>query len=345
MRCKTDDAWLKAVEYATMYATTVTLLPTHRPETNGVMYRNRRIGTSIINVAEWSDKIGTHKLIRNLRKGYERVRYVGHWCNSEAGVPDPLRNTTIKPGGTTPNLPGENAGFNRPNFEFMIRRVRLAKTSPVYQILVDAGVPHEPDVTDTKGTEVFEFPVRKTGYKKTSLWEQASMLCLLQREWSDNAVSNTLNFRPKWNLKYHLWFSEYNQFIRDTVLDQYMTMAERIEIRSKKIPSIDSFKEFKATFVFNDESTEVKVYEYDENHEEEDIEPVLSSIAPLTKSVAMLPITPKGVYQQMPEEGITEDEYNNRLLGIKPIDWSKLRGSDGLDERYCEGPQCVVRHG
>jgi len=344
MRCKTDEAWLRAVEYATVYATTVTLLPTHRPETNSVMYRNRRIGGSIINVAEWSDKIGTHKLIANLRKGYEKVRNVGHWCNSEAGIPDPIRHTTIKPGGTTPNLPGQNSGFNRPNFEFMIRRVRLSRNSPVYQILLDAGVPHEPDVTDPKGTEIFEFPVHKTGFKKVSLWEQASMLCLLQREWSDNAVSNTLNFRPKWNLKYHLWPTVQNFLQADSVLDQYMSLAERIEVFNKKLPSINSFREFKATFEFS-ENVEVKIYEYDENHEEDDIEPVLSSIAPLTKSVAMLPITPKGVYAQMPEEGITEDEYNDRLLRIKPIDWSKLRGSDGIDERYCEGPQCVVRHG
>lgn len=344
MCCKTDEAWLRAVEYATLYATTVTLLPTHRPETNSVMYRNRRIGVGIINVAEWSDQIGTHKLIRNLRNGYDKARNVAHWCNSEAGIPDPIRVTTIKPGGSTPNLPGQNSGFNRPNFEFMIRRVRLSKTSPVYNLLIGANIPHEPDVNDSKGTEIFEFPVHKSGFKKISLWEQAMMLVTLQREWSDNAVSNTLNFKPKWNLKYHLWHSNASFVCSDIVLDEYFTREQRIEILSKRIPFINEYKEFKATFEFND-TVEIKIYEYDENHEEDDIEPVLSSIAPLTKSVAMLPVTPKGVYVQMPEEGISEDEYKERLMCIKPIDWSKLRGSDGIDERYCEGPQCVVRHG
>lgn len=233
----------------------------------------------------------------------------------------------------------------------MVRRVRLAKTSPVYQLLVNADVPHEPDVNDPKGTEIFEFPVHKTGYKKISLWEQAMMLVLLQREWADNAVSNTLNFKPKWNLKYHLWHTNQSFLVNDSVLEEYMTREERVEILNKKIPSINAFREFKITFEFTGEpkiasgNIEVKIYEYDENHEENDVEPVLSSIAPLTKSVAVLPVTSKGVYQQMPEEGITEDEYNERLMKIKPIDWSKLRGSDGQDDKYCQGDNCEIRHG
>lgn len=344
VRCKNTETWLRACEYATVYATTVTLLPTHRPETNAVILRNRRIGVGIINVAQWSDQIGTHKLIKNLRDGYDKIRAVSHWCNSEAGVPDPIRITCIKPGGSTPPLPGENAGFNRPNFEYLIKRIRIAKTSPVYNLLIDADIPHESDVNDPKGTEIFEFPVHKLGFKKISLWEQAMMLVLLQREWADNAVSNTLNFRPKWNLKYHLWHSNSSFVCSDIVLDQYTTLQERIEILNKKIPLINSFREFKATFAFA-EGIEIKIYEYDPNHEESDIEPVLSSIAPLTKSVSMLPITPKGVYAQMPEEGISEDEYQSRLLKIKPIDWFKLRGSDGQDEKYCQGDNCEVRHG
>ncbi len=146
------------------------------------------------------------------------------------------------------------------------------------------------------------------------------------------------------NLKYHLWHSNSSFVCSDSVLDLYLTIQERIEILNKKIPSINSFREFKTTFEFNG-NVEVKIYEYDENHEENDIEPVMSSGAPLTKSMAVLPKSPKGVYVQMPEEGISEDEYKDKLMNIKPIDWSKLRGSDGLDERYCEGPSCVVRHG
>jgi len=345
-RCGDDATWLKAVEYATLYASTVTLLPTHRLETNAVMLRNRRIGVGIINVSGWQDGIGTHKLIRNLRNGYERVRYINQWCNSEAGVPEAIRVTTIKPGGTTPNLPGENSGFNRPNFEFMLRRVRVSRSSPLRPLLLRANVPHEVDINEPNETDVFEFPVFKKNFKKVSLWEQAAMLVLLQREWSDNAVSNTLNFRPKWIMKYHLWIN-FDKFVAETCppLDTYLNKKERSEILVNKRTLVSSFNEYKATFNFNQVAVEVKLFEFDPNHEEDDIEPVLSSIAPMTKSVAMLPHTAKGVYAQTPEEGISETEYNERLMNIKPIDWSQLRGSDGIDERYCEGPTCEVRHG
>lgn len=343
-RCPDDATWLKAVEYATLYASTVTLLSTHRPETNAVMLRNRRIGVGIINVSGWQDAIGTHKLIRNLRTGYDRVRYINKWCNSEAGVPEAIRVTTIKPGGTTPNLPGENSGFNRPNFDFMLRRVRVARTSPLQSLLRSANVPNEPDVNDINGTDVFEFPVFKKNFKRVSLWEQAMMLILLQREWSDNAVSNTLNFRPKWNLKYDLSHSNSSFVCSDLVLDEYMTRQERVEVLNKKTPMVSSYAEFKIQFSY-ESGVRVQIFEYDPNHEEDDIEPVMSAIAPLTKSVALLPHTPKGVYVQTPEEGISEAEYKERLMNIKPIDWAKLRGSDGIDERYCNGPYCEVRHG
>lgn len=345
-RCKDHEAWLKACEYATVYASTVTLLPTHRPETNSVMLRNRRIGVGIIDVAGWKSSIGTNRLIRNLRSGYDRVRYVNRWVNTEAGIPEAIRVTTIKPGGTVPKLAGKKSGFNYANFGYTLRRVRLARSSPVYPLLVEANVPHEVDVNDV-GTEIFEFPIFNDGKiaDKVTLWEQAMDLITLQREWSDNAVSNTLNFRPKWVMKYDLFHSPASFVCSDAVLDEYLDREQRLEILTKKIPVVVEAMEFKIVFTFTESGVRVRVYDYDLNHEEDDIEPVLSAIAPLTKSVAMLPHTAKGVYMQMPEEGISQDEYQQRLLAMKPIDWSKLKGSDGIDERYCEGPTCEVRHG
>ena len=79
-------------------------------------------------------------------------------------------------------------------------------------------------------------------------------------------------------------------------------------------------------------------------HEEDDIEAVLSHIAPLTKSVALLPASPLGTHPQMPEEGISEEEYNRRVAEIKPIDWSSYRDYeyDGQDEKYCQGDRCEI---
>ncbi len=199
-RCETTEDWLKACEYATFYASTVTLLPTHRSETNGVMIRNRRIGVGIVDFSGWKHDIGLNQVIKALRAGYKRVRDMNHWFNSEAGIPDSIRVTTVKPGGTIPKLAGKTAGLGHPNFHHTLRRMRIAANSPMVSLLIDAGVPYEVDVVSA-GTLVFEFPIIQGPAKpatEVSIWEQASNLMVMQSEWSDNAVSNTLNFKPEW---------------------------------------------------------------------------------------------------------------------------------------------------
>lgn len=355
-RCDSVEEWYRACEYAAVYAATVTLLPTHRPETNAVMLRNRRIGVGIIDVSGWREEVGTTRLTKYLRAGYDKVRSTTRWTNSEAGVPLPIRVTTIKPGGTTPKLPrgrwgaasGMRSGWQWPTFGHTLRRVRVARNSPVHRVLATAGVPHEPDVFSA-GTDCFEWPIdqgdggRVKPATRVSIWEQANMLVLLQREWSDNAVSNTLYFRPMWDLAHKIKLGEsfYPQDIDPDITEQvegvipilYEDLVEPQEYEDEKV----------RVRLERDQWTNdwyVLVYQYDPNHEEDDVPNVLASIAPLTKSVAVLPHTTKGVYRQMPEEGITRDEYLRRQSAIRPIDWSTLRGSDGMDEKYCDGPAC-----
>lgn len=347
-RCDSVQEWLKAVEYATFYASTVTLLPTHRPETNAVMLRNRRIGVGIIDYVGWEKSLGTTKIITALRTGYDRVRSTNNWLNDEAGVPRAIRTTTFKPGGTAPKLPGLRSGWQWPTFGKTLRRVRVAQNSPIFQILHEANIPHEPDRVSAN-TEVFEWPIDQSDggmiqpATEISLWRQAMTLVLLQREWSDNAVSNTLYFKPRWSLtkKIELGDSFYSYDLSTTALDQiydYLTIGwdtfletqewEGYNIRLRLEQDRWSDKWF------------VMVYTYNPNHEEDDIESVLAAIAPLTKSVSLLPHSANGVYIQSPEEGISDEEYARRLAEIRPIDWSKLSGSDGEDEKFCSGPQC-----
>jgi hypothetical protein len=85
-----------------------------------------------------------------------------------------------------------------------------------------------------------------------------------------------------------------------------------------------------------------KLYRYNPKHEENELEAVLAAIAPVTKSVSLLPHSETGIFKQMPEEGITKEEYERRISQIKQIDWSKFVGSDGEDERYCQGDKCLI---
>src|SRR5690606_38847817 len=86
----------------------------------------------------------------------------------------------------------------------------------------------------------------------------------------------------------------------------------------------------------------VHIYQIDPYHEEDQLEAVLTHIAPYVKSVSLLPHSDKGIFPQMPQEGISGHEYRVLLDKIKTIDWSVFEGSDGSDELYCTGDSCAV---
>jgi ribonucleoside-diphosphate reductase alpha chain len=198
-RCVNEDEFYEALEYATFYASTVSLLPTHRPETNKVMLRNRRIGVSISGIADMLDIYGKTELTRRLRIGYTLVRSVNQKLATEADIPVSIRVTTVKPSGTISQLVGCSAGMHFPTFQYALRRMRVGSTSNVCKALKAAGVPYEYDHA-TANTIVFEFPVDHGKTRNATLvsaWEQFTILAMLQHEWSDNMVSCTIYFDPK----------------------------------------------------------------------------------------------------------------------------------------------------
>jgi hypothetical protein len=334
--CNEISDWYAACEYATMYATTVTLLPTHSPETNKIMAKNRRIGVSIIDYTGWKHKEGVHRVTRYLRAGFKKVREIARISNEEAGIPLPIRHTTMKPGGTIPKLPGKTPGMNHPTSKWTLRRVRVGVGTPIARILDEAGIPSELDVV-SMNTLVYEWPIIQGPARpaeQVTVWEQAMNLILLQREWSDNAVSNTLYFKPRWILI--LESKDPLEFL--ACLMEYTGEIEARRVLYSQLPEHIIPGRYKIKLEYN----RLRIYEYNPDHEEHDIEAVLSAIAPVTKSVSLLPHSPKGVYPQMPEEGISKAEYEQRKSHIKSIDWSKLKGSDGEDEKYCQGDVCVI---
>jgi len=197
-KCANTDEFHVALKYATFYTSTVALLPTHREDTNKILFRNRRIGVSLSGITDWLHNIGCCQMIRELRDGYKVVQSYNQQLAKEAGIPVSIRLTTIKPSGTISLMAGVSSGMNYPHFKYAIRRIRIATNSQLYKVLCDANIPNEPDVC-SKYTTVFEFPIDQGNSRKASevsIWEQFSLLATLQREWSDSAVSSTLTFNP-----------------------------------------------------------------------------------------------------------------------------------------------------
>ncbi|MEA3354846.1 MAG: fused protease/ribonucleoside-triphosphate reductase [Campylobacterota bacterium] len=198
-RCINEDEFYEALEYATFYASTVALLPTHRTETNTIVVRNRRIGVSLSGVADMLDEFGAAELTRRLRKGYKIVKKTNTKLAAQAGVPASVRVTTVKPSGTISQLVGVSSGMHFPTFQYAIRRMRVGTDSAICDVLKKSKIPHEDD-TYSQNTTVFEFPIDQGKTRKAtsvSAWEQFSLLSMLQREWSDNMVSCTVYFDPK----------------------------------------------------------------------------------------------------------------------------------------------------
>ncbi len=203
-RCNGLEVFNEALKYATFYSTSVSLLPTSRPETNAVIAKNRRIGVSISGIAQWVSGAAPKewglmnytRLTRILRDGYKIVRAENKRLAKGAGVPESIRVTTIKPSGSISLLAGATAGVHYPVSRYAIRRVRVANDSPLVPSLKEAGVPHEKD-SYSDNTLVFEFTIDHGDVRpceEVSPWEQFSLVAMLQRCWSDNMVSATVYF-------------------------------------------------------------------------------------------------------------------------------------------------------
>lgn len=203
-RCENADRFYQALRYATFYTSTVALLPTHRPETNAVVAKNRRIGVSISGIAQWASGevpdgwglMNYTKMTRFLREAYKCVKNYNVHLAKRAGIPSSVRVTTVKPSGSISLLAGVTPGIHYPVSRYAIRRMRIAEDSPLVQPLIDAGIPHEKD-TYSDRTLVFEFAIdhgKVRPCEEVSPWEQFALMAMVQRSYSDNCVSATVYF-------------------------------------------------------------------------------------------------------------------------------------------------------
>jgi len=208
--------FIRTLKYAFLYAKTVALLPTHWPDTNAVMARNRRIGCSVSGVAQFLAKRSINDLRVWLDVGYRSLRAFDERYSQRFGVPCSIKITSVKPSGTVSLLAGATPGMHYPEARHYIRRVRDAKDSPLVAALREAGYHVEPCVGLEHTTAVVEIPVALSEPVRVqddvSMWEQLLLAAFLQEHWSDNQVSCTVTFDPRTegpNLRYALDHFQY----------------------------------------------------------------------------------------------------------------------------------------
>ncbi len=197
-RAESKEDYLRTLKFAYLLGKTATLVNTTWAETNRVQKRNRRIGTSVSGVTNFISRRPLETLRNWLDAGYHEIQRWDEIYSSWLCVPRSIKTTSVKPSGTVSLLAGVNPGCHFPEFNYYIRRVRLAKTSELVPAIKEAGLKIEDDVVDPSSL-VVEFPVHTEGksLKDVSIWEQVALAVFLQKYWSDNQVSCTVTVRPE----------------------------------------------------------------------------------------------------------------------------------------------------
>jgi intein/homing endonuclease len=192
------DDFKRTLKFAYLYAKTVTLLPTHWEETNAIMQRNRRIGTSISGVANFADRVGMPVLRDWMDQGYQTVQRYDNIYSEWLGIRESIKTTTVKPSGTVSILAGESPGVHwTPGGKFFMRAIRFSNEDPMLSLFRMANYRVEPASESPDTTSVVFFPIKsdaKRSEKDVTIFEKISLAAAAQRYWSDNSVSVTVSF-------------------------------------------------------------------------------------------------------------------------------------------------------
>ena len=271
----------RTLKFAYLYAKTVTLLPTHWEETNAIMQRNRRIGTSISGVANFADRKGLPTLRDWMDEGYKIVKAYDNTYSEWLGIRESIKMTTVKPSGTVSILAGESPGVHwTVGGKFFNRAIRFANSDPMLPLFKMANYRVEPASESPDTTSVVFFPIKslaERAEKDVTIFEKMSLAATAQRYWSDNSVSVTVSFDPE--------------------------------------------------------------------KEAEHVGTVLHMYDGQLKTVSFLP-SGNFVYPQMPYTQITEEEYEDAIMKLFPIDFAGVyagMAADAVGEMYCTTDACEIK--
>jgi ribonucleoside-triphosphate reductase (thioredoxin) len=190
----------RTLKFAYLYAKTVTLLPTHWEETNAIMQRNRRIGTSISGVANFADRVGLPTLRDWMDEGYRHIKTYDNTYSEWLGIRESIKMTTVKPSGTVSILAGESPGVHwTVGGKYFNRAIRFANSDPMLPLFKMANYRVEAASESPDTTSVVFFPIKsmaERAEKDVTIFEKMNLAATAQRYWSDNSVSVTISFDP-----------------------------------------------------------------------------------------------------------------------------------------------------
>jgi ribonucleoside-diphosphate reductase alpha chain len=125
------------------------------------------------------------------------------------GIPQSAAITCVKPSGTVSQLVDAGSGIHARHSPYYIRTVRGDIKDPLTQLMIDEGVPSEPEVFHPDSTMVFSFPVKSpdsaiTRNDMTAL-EQLEVWKLYAVNWCEHKPSVTISVRDEEWLEVGAW--------------------------------------------------------------------------------------------------------------------------------------------
>ena len=153
----------------------------------------------------------TPTFLRGLR---ETAVECNQFFSSKLGINQSTAITCIKPSGTVSQLVDSASGIHTRYSQYYIRTVRMDMKDPLTQLLIDEGVPAEPDVMKPNDVMVFSFPqAAPEGCLTTSSLsaiQQLETWLMYQRHWCEHKPSVTVSVKEDEWMEVGAWV--YNNF-------------------------------------------------------------------------------------------------------------------------------------
>lgn len=198
----TESKLAEKVELAAIlgtYQSTLTNFKYIRDDWKRNAEEERLLGASMTGIMDNKLTAGGAYGMDDMLKGLkEHAVSVNKSIAEQLGIVPSASITTVKPSGTVSQLVDSASGIHPRYSPYYIRTVRADVKDPLAQFLIDAGVPHEPDVTNAS-TMVFDFPIKSPEGAVTrtevSAIQQLEHYLKFKQHWCEHNPSITVYVR------------------------------------------------------------------------------------------------------------------------------------------------------
>lgn len=185
---------IKAATILGTYQSTLTNFTYLSPEWQKNCEEERLLGVSLTGVYD-SLLLRDPRVLEILR---DYAVYTNKLYSEKMGIKQSVSVTCVKPSGNTSQLVNASSGAHPRYSEHYVRRVRIAASDPLFEMMKDQGVPYFPEVgqEDNPATYVLEFPIKSPKNAITrhdvSALDQLNMWLTLKKNFTEHTVSATI---------------------------------------------------------------------------------------------------------------------------------------------------------